>query len=99
MHISEIKKFHYDPSIDPALAAIEASQHYIVESIITHRRRLVDNKSSKKNTKRYEFLVHWEGYSDADRTWEPAENLRGNSVWHNYCTENKLTSLIPKRFK
>ena len=26
--------------------------------------------------KRLEYLVHWKGWSDTDRTWEPLSNLR-----------------------
>ena len=35
------------------------------------------------NRKRVEYLVHWKGWSNTDRTWEPVSNL-GNAaaaVW------------------
>ena len=28
--------------------------------------------------KKLEFLIHWKGYDDTDRTWEPKSNL-GNA--------------------
>jgi hypothetical protein len=33
---------------------------------------IVDSKVAKGSLY---YLVHWKGYSEADRTWEPAENL------------------------
>ena len=34
--------------------------------------RIID---SRNKNKRLEFLVHWKGYDDTDRTWEPKSNL------------------------
>ena len=33
--------------------------------------------------KRLEYLVHWKGWSDSDRTWEPVSNLgnAADAVW------------------
>ena len=38
--------------------------------------RIVD---SRYKGKRLEYLVHWKGWSDSDRTWEPVSNL-GNAA-------------------
>ena len=38
--------------------------------------RIVD---SRYKGRRLEYLVHWKGWSDSDRTWEPVSNL-GNAA-------------------
>ncbi len=35
---------------------------------------IVDSRLKRKKLK---YLVHWRGYSEEDRTWEPTENLKG----------------------
>jgi hypothetical protein len=104
VHVTELKLFHHDPNSDPDLIAIAKADHYLVESIIDHRISVypTDNprkKGSPQHKKVYEFLVHWENYPESARTWEPIINLRANAVFHDYCTKNNLTSLIPKRFQ
>lgn len=67
-HISRIKFF------DNASYAVseELKEHigaqglkYEVESIISHR----------KGLQTYELLVHWRGFTDAERTWEPFKSV------------------------
>ena len=104
VHVTELKPFCYDPAVDPNLIAIEKAEHYIVESIVQHRTHsethaLPKKKNAPPNKKIYEFLVHWKDYPESSRTWEPITNLRANSVFHEYCKQHKLTSLIPKRFQ
>ena len=35
-----------------------------------------------------EYLIKWEGYSDADNTWEPAKNIpsQSNTEYENVST-------------
>ena len=44
---------------------------YEVEKIVSDR--------SKTGTT--EFLIKWEGFSEADNTWEPAENIPSKIRW------------------
>jgi len=100
VHVTELKKFLYDPATDPTIDAIARADHYIVESIVGHRKRLIPSSTPKgQNKSVYEFHVHWEGYPPSDRTWEPIQNLRVNSIFHDYCEKHRLTSLIPKKFR
>ena len=63
-------------------------EEFLVESILKHR------GDSKRKTS-LEFLVKWLGYSDEENTWEPYNNLKDNSVLHDYLRKNKLEKLIP----
>lgn len=45
---------------------------YVVDQILN--RRLRNNVPNPKDTD-YEYLVSWEGYGEAENTWEPYENL------------------------
>lgn len=47
--------------------ALEIDQEYVVEKILDHR----VNPDSLKS----EFFVKWKGYTAADNTWEPVENV------------------------
>ena len=63
--------------------------------------RIVD---SRYKGKRLEYLVHWKGWSDSDRTWEPASNL-GNAAdavrdFHAACpaAPHQLRGISPFNF-
>ena len=53
----------------PSTVTEDREEEYEVESII----------DSRYKGKRLEYLVHWKGWSETDRTWEPVANL-GNAT-------------------
>ena len=53
----------------PSHVTEDREEEYEVERII----------DSRYKGKRLEYLVHWRGWSDSDRTWEPISNL-GNAA-------------------
>jgi hypothetical protein len=89
--ISRLAPFHYDVArVNPEVIAAQDKQMFIVEQILSH----------KKVNNNYSFRVKWEGYDDpTDITWEPYKNLKNNSVFHTYCKDNNLHSLIPRQFR
>ncbi|KAJ7928429.1 hypothetical protein B0H13DRAFT_982386 [Mycena leptocephala] len=56
---------------------------YPVEIIVKARRTSESLRSDSNNPKSagfgfgWEYNIKWEGYTDAENTWEPLENLRG----------------------
>ena len=62
--------------------------------------RIID--SHYKN-KKLEFLVHWKGYNDTDRTWEPNSNLGNakealNDFYHANLSAPRAISIPPEDF-
>ena len=53
----------------PSHVTEDREEEYEVERII----------DSRYKGRRLEYLVHWKGWSDSDRTWEPISNL-GNAA-------------------
>jgi hypothetical protein len=49
----------------------ESEQVYIVEKVLSKRK----SKSGKS-----EYLIKWQGYDDADNTWEPADNVSNDLI-------------------
>jgi len=45
---------------------VKAIQRYVVEKLVDH---------DVKDDGKLHYLVHWEGYTVEDRTWEPAEAM------------------------
>ena len=63
----------------PSIVMEDREEEYEVEYVV----------DSWYKGKHLEYLVHWKGWSDADRTWEPVSNL-GNAagVVHDFHTSH-----------
>jgi hypothetical protein len=70
------------PDNDHADISLNQSDVYEVEKVIKGR--------YKKNGS-VEYLVHWKGYSEKDRTWEPVDNL--NQAILDYIGTNPVPML------
>ena len=58
---------------------------------------------SRYKNKKLEFLVHWKGYDDTDRTWEPKSNLGNakealNDFYHANPAAPRAISIPPEDF-
>ena len=53
----------------PSIIMEDREEEYEVEYVV----------DSQYKGKRLEYLIHWKGWSDTDRTWEPVSNL-GNAA-------------------
>ena len=73
---------------DAKRAAIVDDDEYTVEAILQHQ-----GNTQRKTSMR--FLVKWLGYSDDDNTWEPYQNLKDNSILHQYLDDHNLSNLKP----
>lgn len=63
-------------------------EEYVVEKIIDHR-------YTKKG--KLEYFLKWKGFTDADNTWEPAENLNCPELVEAYEAEKgKIEKKVPK---
>jgi len=58
----------------------DEEEEYVVEKIMRHR-------FTKKG--KLEYFLKWKGFTDADNTWEPAENLNCTELVNVYETERK----------
>jgi len=63
--------------------AISLKNHnFVAESIISHK---TDNGEQL-------FLVHWEGFGEEERTWEPKEMIQHLNVYNSYWNGTSLDS-------
>jgi hypothetical protein len=90
VHVARLKQFIHDSSIIPEDVAIRNNEMYVVENILSHQGSINTRKDLK-------FQVKWRGTSDT--TWEPWENLRDNIVVHAYLRSNRMSSIIPARYR
>ena len=78
----------------PSNVTEDREEEYEVECIVD---------SHYKGT-RLEYLVHWKGWSDTDRTWEPISNLgnAADAVWDFHATHpaapHRLRGILPFHF-
>ena len=49
----------------------ETAQVFIVEKVVSKRK----SKAGKT-----EYLIKWQGYQEADNTWEPADNVSDDLI-------------------
>ena len=78
-HISKLKAYRdgsdafpwrHQPAPPPPELQPDGEEGFEVERIVGKRERRYGRG------KRIEYLVHWKGYADYDRTWEPLAHLR-----------------------
>jgi hypothetical protein len=90
IHVTRLKRFDYDAArTDPREVAMHDQSEFEIDRIIAHR-------GDRKNKTTMTFLVHWLGFSDAEDSWEPWENLRHTEQLHHYLRNNRMVSLIPQ---
>ena len=89
LHVSNIHPFDYDPEhTNPREVLNHDQQEFIVEKILKHR-------GDTDQTASMEFFIRWAGYTEKDDSWEPISSLRDNTIFHQYCIDNKMRKLIP----
>ena len=63
----------------PSFVTEDRKEEYEVEYIV----------DSRYKGKCLEYLIHWEGWSETDRTWEPVSNLgNANGAVHDFHTSH-----------
>ena len=72
---------------------MEGEEEYAAEQIRDMRRR------GRAEPPVYDYLVHWEGYPDADDTWEPVENLEHSGELLAEWWERINAGYVPKSMK
>jgi hypothetical protein len=84
-HASLLKVYKQQPGgtvPSPAPMIVNGEKEYIVEALLGRREKTLGTKKTKhagkKERKRTEYLVKWEGYSHAFNMWIPAEELLRN---------------------
>ncbi len=69
-HVSLLEPYHRregEPERQGPIL-VDGEEEWVVEKILTHRRQ----------RRKLEYLVRWEGYTPADDTWEPEAHLKGS---------------------
>ena len=90
VHISRLKRFEYDPlHVNPLAIAAKDYEEDEVEAIIRH----IGNPKQKT---KMEFLVRWLGFDESEDLWLAWDELRNNTVLHQYLRDNNMEKLIPK---
>ena len=61
---------------------------------------LNDKDSGERNRRStMQFKVRWLGYGPEHDSWEPYKYLRDTQQLHDYLRANRMTSLIPAKFR
>jgi hypothetical protein len=92
VHISRLKPFLVDPTIDPKSVVMHAEQEFMVEEILDYR-------GDPKRRTEMEFLVKWAGYDDSENSWEPWKNLRVTEQLHAYLKQKGWKQLLPSHLR
>ena len=64
----------------PPLELIDNEEEYEVEQIINHQ--------YYRKHHQLQYLIHWKGYSAADDTWEPADQVHTDTLVKSYHTKH-----------
>ena len=93
IHSSRLTAFEYDPEhTDPTQVAYRDQELFNIEKVITF-------SGKKLEKKKWTFLVKWEGYEDLYNTWQSWDDVKGNSVVHDYLRRINMAHAIPKSFQ
>ena len=87
-HRSVKRKEIFDNSEEPTGSERPASKYkdWNVSSIIDHK--LKTDASRFTGMAKFQFYIAWEGYSAADNSWEPFENINSGPIFHEYMLSN-----------
>jgi hypothetical protein len=78
-HVSLLKPFHSDGSIQPPQAIYsEGEAWFVVEALLDHRERRCG-----KGVRR-EYLVQWQGYGPEHNSWEPEDSVSSLDLFPTY---------------
>ncbi len=93
-HASNLSEFRYDPTsgLNYTEAAARNAGELFVDKIVGHT-------GNVRRRSDMTFRVRWEGYTPDDDAWQPIKAVRETQAFVDYCRENKLSSLVSKRFK
>jgi hypothetical protein len=78
----------------PESVALKDKGEFVVHRIVRHTNSGNPNRKSDMD-----FLVRWEGYTEAEDQWLPWRALRNNPKLHQYLIENQLAKLVPKEHR
>ena len=93
LHVKYLHPYHGDDrGLSPEAVARKVRGEFIVHSIVRH----TGNPARKSDM---DFLVRWDGYTEADDQWLPWRALRNNPRLHEYLLTNGMAKLIPKEHR
>jgi hypothetical protein len=73
----------------PPPEMIDDAEEYEVEQVISHHYH--------GRQKKLQYLIRWKGYSAADNTWEPADQVFANALVKAYHRKHPLNETIKKK--
>ena len=90
-HELKLQPFYYDPEkVDPYKEALKDTQSNEVEAVVSHT-------GNERFIRSLKFKVKW--VQDNIPTIEPWQNLRDNTIVHQYLIANNLRKLIPAKYR
>ena len=93
----QLKHYIWDEQVEsPEVVAMQDEEFEIVEKIVSH----TPNKLHGTPKGKIFFYIKYKGDSESKAPTNVSyENLRDNSVLHDYLTSIRAVSLIPARYK